>query len=142
MANLVKLIGVYRLGDKNVHIFPLSEIKDYQINAENVYKITTYFGEKNTFKHQHKSDKKHNFRFNITEKIATYYLGEIIPKNKAKRVHYHECKEGDETIIIRLKNGEEMEINDSFEVIDSLAISTGAKIINLYNPTFSVQLGR
>lgn len=46
MANLVKLIGVYRLGDKNVHIFPLSEIKDYQINAENVYKITTYFGEK------------------------------------------------------------------------------------------------
>ena len=69
-------------------------------------------------------------------------MGEIIPKDKAKHVHYHECKEGDETIIIRLKNGEEMEINDSFEVIDSLAISTGAKIINLYDPTFSVQLGR
>lgn len=142
MSTLIRLVGIYRLGDKNVHIYPLDDLRADCFNNPNVYKITTYFGERQKFDHRHKAGKKNNFRFKIVEKIATFYLGKEVQRELVGSVKYRDFKEGDETMFIRLKNGDYMEVSDRYEVIDADDLADGVKFSNLFDPSFCVSIGK
>lgn len=142
MSTLVKLIGLYELGNKNVVIMPLNELSINRINSGLVYKITTYFGEKTSFNHRHAQGKKHNFRYKISEKIATFYLGKEVQESSVDKIRYFDNIEGEDCIYLRLKNGEYMKASDRYEVIDSDNLLDNVKFIDLYDPQFCLSIGK
>ena len=108
-----RLIEFYKLSPGRSELVDLCNLTAEQITLQNCYKFVVGYGDRNF-------NKVGKHRLKMFEKVATYYVGEIVPQNEVKfsKLFGTPKDKSKPTMFIRLTNGMFMEIYDTSNVVN------------------------